>query len=35
MRQPAAERVRFILVLKMLGPLLAFAGERPRMVVEC
>jgi hypothetical protein len=28
MRQPPAERIRFILILKMLGPLLAFAGER-------
>jgi hypothetical protein len=28
MRQPPAERIRFILILKMLGPLLGFAGER-------
>ena len=27
-RQPPAERVRFILILKMLGPLLAWPGER-------
>jgi len=30
MRQPPAERVRFILILKMLWLLLAFAGERLR-----
>ena len=28
MRQPPAERVRFILILKMLGPLLAWQSER-------
>ena len=28
MRQPPAERVRFILILKMLGPLLAWPGEQ-------
>jgi hypothetical protein len=32
MRQPPAERVRFILILKMLGPLLAWSGAWLRVL---
>jgi Na+/citrate or Na+/malate symporter len=34
MRQPPAERVRFFLVLKMLGLLLARTGERLRVLAH-